>query len=912
MQHREKLRRSGILLCTICLSFIAVPADTSAEDVYVYKVEHVAEFSPQEISFDKLMGYDVARLQDADHLDELGRPMLPVKELRIALPAGMAVKDIELLHTKSIDIPGQYTILPAQSPLKWEMSDAVADFVQPDVEVYESHDLYPPQVVQYIGQTDLAGQSMAVIHICPVQYVPYEKRLLLHTSVHVAVTGTAGYEYGDYLPVRISSVGRVTYEEMLRSMVVNPSDVAVQTSPVHGPIPLMLPPGGPYDHVIITGTEHASDWGRLVEWHTKRGLRDTIVTPDQIYSSYSGADDQEKIRNFVIDAHSTWSTLYFLFAGEHETVPFEYRTYYGGENTPSDQYYADYDDDWTHEVYVGRVSAENSSQINRFIDKVLMYEKDPPVLDYPLNVLLIGMDLDQFTPAEQLKETIDGYIPTRFNVTKVYDSYEENHRTAVLNALNAGQNLVNHADHCNWNVMGTGDFNHGWGIYNADVDNLTNDDKPCVIVSSGCQPNRMDYDDCIAEHFVVYNTSRAGIVFTGNTRDGWYTQGSPNSLSGKLDRLWWRGFFEYNIVNLGQTLVWCKHQFENNTNIQKHCEWTFNLLGEPAMAVWTETPESLLVTHPPRLQLGPSSFAVHVQEAEGGAVSQAFICLWKPGEVYVRAYTDGNGDALLSPSPATSGTTYVTVTKHNYLPYEGFADAGPIDSLWIVGGDGSSGDLAAVQVWLKYEGGGPGDSMSSFDIPLTWDAAVCSLETITVGPDFVDWTDVSRIDNQGTEGPPAVPKVSVSVFTFGPPYAPQAPGGQHLAATLNFRILNTVVPPESTLLDTLMEAFTPPTYLGFSDKNGIIVYTPCFSSDYVRAVEYVCGDCNGDGRVTVADATYLVTFIYREGPDPVGSGDVNLDGRITVADATYLVAFIYRGGAPPCEPPLSLNEGRKE
>jgi len=64
---------------------------------------------------------------------------------------------------------------------------------------------------------------------------------------------------------------------------------------------------------------------------------------------------------------------------------------------------------------------------------------------------------------------------------------------------------------------------------------------------------------------------------------------------------------------------------------------------------------------------------------------------------------------------------------------------------------------------------------------------------------------------------------------------------------------------------------------------------------------YECGDCNGDGRTTIADATYLVAYIYRGGPGPVGQGDVNDDGRVTIADATYLVAFIYRGGSTPCE-----------
>ncbi|KPJ50791.1 hypothetical protein AMJ40_01765 [candidate division TA06 bacterium DG_26] len=64
-----------------------------------------------------------------------------------------------------------------------------------------------------------------------------------------------------------------------------------------------------------------------------------------------------------------------------------------------------------------------------------------------------------------------------------------------------------------------------------------------------------------------------------------------------------------------------------------------------------------------------------------------------------------------------------------------------------------------------------------------------------------------------------------------------------------------------------------------------------------------CGDVNGDGRVTVADATYLVGFIYRGGSTPCGDGDVNNDGRFTIADALYIVTYVYRGGPAPCEPP---------
>ena len=130
---------------------------------------------------------------------------------------------------------------------------------------------------------------------------------------------------------------------------------------------------------------------------------------------------------------------------------------------------------------------------------------------------------------------------------------------------------------------------------------------------------------------------------------------------------------------------------------------------------------------------------------------------------------------------------------------------GYTDSLWIVGGEGYPGELATVEVWLQYEGGGGGDSMSAFDIPLTWDASICTVEAITIGLEFEWWTNKSRIDNDGTKWPPAVPKIGLSVFTFyifGPPVH----RGAHLAGTVDFRILDSAPPSDSACLDTLMEA----------------------------------------------------------------------------------------------------------
>ena len=640
------------------------------EQLYGYEFRHGVRFSQEELQFGKLTEYDLVKLKGGSVLAELTKPMLPSKELRIALPRGMEAKRVYVVDERSETIPGEYNVFPAQPPIR--VGSPEADFVEPDDQIYSSNQPYPTKLAEFVRQSDLAGQGIVHIMLYPLQYIPSERRLTLYTSFTVVIECASGYKYGDRLSPNTSEKSRREYEQMIKDMVANPEDV--QLGPVTRLSGSTSLNDDTLDHVIITSSSYASYFQPLVNWHIQRGLRDTVITTDSIYANYSGSSNQEKIRNFIIDARSTWGTTYFLLAGEHGTVPFEYRTYYG-ENTPSDQYYSDYDDDWVHEVFVGRVTVGSTTQINTFIDKVLKYEKDPPRTDYPLDVLLIGMDLDPSTHAELLKETIDNYIPPQFNVTKVYDSHSGNHKTAAINALNAGQNLVNHADHAYINILGTGDYWHNWGIYNSDVNALTNNNQMSVVVSLGCHPNHMDYNDCIAEYFVIYNPYQAGVAFTGNTRDGWGYVGYPEELSGKLDKEWWIGLFSRNKYNLGQTLVDSKHHFSTgwpDDDLKEHCEWTFNLLGEPEMPIWTDAPDSFAVScRTTFCLLQDSSFSVHVQDSTThAAVNQAYVCLWKGTEVYLTGHTNSSGDITFSPSPSSAGTMYVTVTKHNYIPGE--------------------------------------------------------------------------------------------------------------------------------------------------------------------------------------------------------------------------------------------------
>jgi hypothetical protein len=64
------------------------------------------------------------------------------------------------------------------------------------------------------------------------------------------------------------------------------------------------------------------------------------------------------------------------------------------------------------------------------------------------------------------------------------------------------------------------------------------------------------------------------------------------------------------------------------------------------------------------------------------------------------------------------------------------------------------------------------------------------------------------------------------------------------------------------------------------------------------------GDANSDYEVHIADAVYMINFVFKFGPspDPIEAGDANCDGGSNVADAVYLINYVFNSGPPPVCP----------
>jgi hypothetical protein len=665
------------------------------------EISQSVDFSTADLVFSTSRGFDIIYLKGCDITDQVGEPQLPMKLLHVALPPSSKIEQVVVTKVESQTLPNDYHIFPAQPPQILSLMNEPIPFVQPKPKVYSLMEEYPGKLVEYTETGFMGGYQLAGILVYPVQYVPSQKKIKFCSHIEFKIR----YSFGGKSPLPVikrSNVGRALYEGIMKRAVLNPKGVSLNLRAER--ITFSLLPPGDYEYVIVTDTTFVSTFKPLADWKTQKGVPAKIVTTNWIYASYSGYDDAEKVRNFIKDAYQNWGTIWVLLGGDTNVVPARIAWamdceagYYPDENDiRCDLYFSDLDGTWdangNHiygevadsidmypDVFVGRASCSTVTKAQAFVNKLLTYEKNPPT-DYQTKMLFCAEILwsDPYTNSGLAKDLIDErYVPPQFDpITKLYEALGNESKATVIAAMNAGQNIINHDGHANYSVMGMGT---GY-LYSSDMDGLHNHPRNSILFSIGCWPAAFDYD-CIAEHF-INNANGGGVAFIGNSRYGWGSPGNPEyGYSDRYDREFFGALFARDFYHIGAAVTDMKAFFvprSQQENVYRWCMYEINLLGEPEMPIWTDLPEYLSMEFSDTIPEGPSLFTATVFKTNGNLepVPGALVCVMKGEEVYQRGLTDSRGQVDLNISPSSVGPLYVTVTAHNFMPYQ--------DSAWVI------------------------------------------------------------------------------------------------------------------------------------------------------------------------------------------------------------------------------------
>jgi hypothetical protein len=742
--------------------------------------------------------------------------MLPVYGLRVLLPQGEGVASVRAVAAREETIPMDLPAGLARAELPTDRlpvgaTGSAGDAVTPAAAVEPAFDLetaFPQERARLVYVGTYRGFNVAFISVYPVTYVGASRSLLYAP----AITVTVETRPSQVMLHRSFATLRQTNARDLAAVGALVGDTDAQGSYLaRGFVTVgagLADSEETFPYVIITSSALEPEFEALRQHRTDRGLRARTVLVSDIAATYSGADLQTKIREFIKDAYLNWETEYVLLAGDDDIIP--HRGLYAvgpsavDSDIASDLYYAGLDGTWNDdadgywgeaaeadlmpEVSLGRAAVGDSIEAANFVNKVIRYE-DSPVVGQTQTALLVGEMLSVGTWGGDYEDEIrygaatHGYttagLAGNFSVSTLYDrdlQPAQWTKNDLIPLLNSGRHLVNH--------LGHSDVTYGLRMYNADVEtSFTNDGTTStyfILYSQGCYSGSFDNrspsgytDDCIGEHFTFI--PNGAVAFVGNTRYGWYMPYSTNGSSQHYDRQFFDALAGEGISALGK--IQDDSKIDNiplvNVAAMRWVYYSLVLLGDPAMDVWTDDPDSLVVSHPEVVHVLDDQIEVAV--ADGGApVGGARVSVFTDS-TYFTAFTDAAGLAYLDPGASNVGQIAIAVTARNFCAYT--------DTIAVVAGGAPVLTVYDLIVDDDSLGASSGNSNAAVDAGETIESVI---SLANVGEDSalavsavlrtVD-AYVSLVDSGGAYGDIAPDSVSVPPWDYVFDVSPATPDG---------------------------------------------------------------------------------------------------------------------------------------
>ncbi|MEO0076185.1 MAG: C25 family cysteine peptidase, partial [candidate division WOR-3 bacterium] len=633
-------------------------------------------------------GYSFVSLKGCDlYLQDIGKPILPFANVNLLIPPDAEITEIEVLDIKQTDMPGEFLLYPGQPPRPISYQGPI-EFIEPDIETYNLSTEYPGKLTEIVPSGNKSGFRIGGIFLYPLQYIPKEKKLILYERIRIRIS----YEQGRYEVWPLTQSQKELFSADVRSLVCNPEDIN-RFSP-----PTRASENPDVDYIILTSQTLEPRFGPLVKWLRKTGIWADTFNTSWVYANYTGYDNAEKIRKFILDYFTNHGTKYVLLAGDISIIP--KRGTYSIVNTapptidsfiPCDLYYFDlqwswdgngnhvYGDNWTisgkkdtvdlyYDVYGGRWPVETQAEIDTLMRKFFTYVKTPDTL-YQKRILLPWGDLwGNDSASRQSQDTIANLSPTGW--TDRYINKTMN-TTEVRDSLNNGFGFCHLVGH--GNEVGVYWTSTGPEMYlTSHTSQQINYNKLVIANSMGCYPGCFDYSsgDCLAEEMLKARGSAIATIM--NSRYGWgYSSGQigPSEL---LDVRFYDHLFSRDSIRIASCHQSSKERYRNsalNIQVWRWCYYELNLFGEPQMMMWKDNPKKMVAKFNSQIGTGSQSFAVTCS-SQGTPLAGALVCLWKGTEVYTKGTTASNGQVSFAINPTTPGYMYVTVTAKNKIPFE--------------------------------------------------------------------------------------------------------------------------------------------------------------------------------------------------------------------------------------------------
>jgi len=325
---------------------------------------------------------------------EPGKPAMPYVPVKILLPMGQKLTSVDVEFFKNVKVRGENYI--DHSKKMQPISQSTPGVTHKDQSVYSRNVDFPEMNYNLLGTQRVKGYDLVIVNIYPYKFNPITRTVSWFQTAEITVHSQFDnqvYEVQNKMMID-------DHKSELERLIVNPEALHNYQKTASNPSRTLVSPSDPYTMIVITDVERELYLQDFVNWKNEREVSTSIFLTSEIYDEYSGENDQEKIKNFILDAYVTYSGTstpleYVLLGGDDEIVPTRTVFIDTGWGTldydmPCDLYYGCLDNNWDGngngtygevadnvdmipEVSVGRIPAETQEEFENVFNKTSFY-----------------------------------------------------------------------------------------------------------------------------------------------------------------------------------------------------------------------------------------------------------------------------------------------------------------------------------------------------------------------------------------------------------------------------------------------------------------------------------------------------------------------------------------------------------
>ncbi|MBV6422108.1 MAG: hypothetical protein DAHOPDDO_03397 [Ignavibacteriaceae bacterium] len=591
--------------------------------------------------------------------NEIGLPEIPHIAKLLAIPDQGSIS-FEVIEISNIQKVESINIPPVRE--NWSEGKPETQFVE-NFAAYNSDNIYPSEFVRIEDPVIFRDFRIARVSIFPIRYSPAKKEIEALTSITVKI------KYGDGVGEnpKLSPQKPISpsFDRLYRSIIFNYQQVLQRE--YNGDVL------GIDKMICFMPDSFVTSFQPYADWNHKTGTFIKVVKFSEIGATGS---NPVPIKNYITTAYSTWPAppTHILIVGDNGVAPHQNITL-DGWTFPYDDYFVQITgSDFFPEMLIGRFTNQGSSKLRNIRNKLINYEKVPYTADpnwfrkalvCSNNAYESQIETKRFTA--QMMLTSGNFI----SVDSMYNGYPcPGNVTTISNMINAGRGWLNY--------RGEGWYTQWWAdcfpYSTSEVNALTNGQKNTFVTSIGCGVANWTAggNNSFGEAWLEIgdeNSPRGACSFIGPTSN------THTAYNNQLDKGIYVGMFNEGLESPGEALLRGKfYMYEVFGGTDPYVGYhyrIYNILGDPSLHIWKDTPKNINVSYTDTIAIGSSHPQITVTYTGSGLpVANLLVCI-SGADVYVVGITSANGTLMLDVTTSVIGSLNITASGGNVIPFEG-------------------------------------------------------------------------------------------------------------------------------------------------------------------------------------------------------------------------------------------------